>query len=243
MLIVAVHDVAPSTLGEVRWLLSRLDEAGVRPRVLKVVPGEPDAADDLRGELAALVRIEAAAGSEIVLHGWTHRAPRRYRGSAADRLRARIFAAGAAEFLALETEEIQARLASGWQWLAGVGVDPAGFCAPGWLWTEELPALAREAGFRYLVGLRGLFDLRTGRRIGLAPLGYMGGRAMGELAWRLGELTIWRPLSALRGDRPRRFFLHPQGASRSLACARVLREIGEAARTRRPITFAELLDD
>ena len=242
MLIVAVHDVAPSTLGEVRWLLSRLDQAGVRPRVLKVVPGEPGAADDLRDELAALVRDEAAAGSEVVLHGWTHRAPRRYRGSAADRLRARLFAPDAAEFLALRSDEVRTRLASGRQWLAGLGVDAAGFCAPGWLWTAELPALAREAGFRYLVGLRGLLVLGTGQRIGLAPTGSMGGRAIDELAWRLGELTIWRPLSALRGDRPRRFFLHPQGASSSRACARVLREVERAARTHRPITFTELLD-
>jgi predicted deacetylase len=242
VLIVAVHDVAPSTLSEVRWLLSRLDEEGIRPRVLKVVPGEPGASDGLRGELAALVRDEAAAGSEIVLHGWTHHAAGAYRGSLVDRLRARLFAGDAAEFLALQPDEMRLRLTDGRQWLADLGLEAAGFCAPGWLWAPELPASAREAGFRYLVGLRGLLDLRDGRRIGLAPIGFMGGRASTELAWRLGELTIWRPMAALRRSSHRRFFLHPQGAPRSRACARVLREIGRAARTHRSSTFTELLD-
>jgi predicted deacetylase len=239
---VAVHDVAPSTLGEVRWLLARLDDAGIRPRVIKVVPGELGASDEARDELAGLVRAEAAAGTEIVLHGWTHRAAMAYRGGVLDRLRARLFAGDAAEFLALEVAEMRERLDHGRQWLAEVGVEAAGFCAPAWLWAPELPPLAREAGFRYLVGLRGLVDLGSGRLISAAPAGYMGTGMAGEAAWRLGEIAIWRPLTALRGGRVRRYFLHPQGASRSRACGRVLREIERAARTRRPMTFRELLD-
>lgn len=241
MLIVAVHDVAPSTLGEVRWLLSRLDEAGVRPRVLKVVPAE-GGAEEASGELAELVRGEAALGSEIVLHGWTHRAPRGYRGSLVDRLRARAFAGEGAEFLALDADEMLTRLAAGQRWLADLGVEAAGFCAPGWAWAPELPAVARAAGFRYLVGLRGLRDLRSGRRIGLAPIGNMEGGGTADLGWQLGQVMIWRPLANLRRDAARRFVLHPQGASTSRACARLLREIGRVARTHRAITFAELLD-
>jgi predicted deacetylase len=242
VLIVSVHDVAPSTLGEVRWLLSRLDEEGVRPRVLKVIPGEPSVTDEGRRELASVVGAEAVGGSEIVLHGWTHRAAGAYHGSLADRLRARLFAGNGAEFLSLQPDEMRTRLSEGRQWLAGVGLDPAGFCAPGWLWTPELPAAAREAGFRYLVGLRGLLDLRDGRRIGMAPIGFMGATRSTELAWRLGEVLIWRPMAGLRGGSPRRFFLHPQGAPHSRACARVLREIGRAARTHRSSTFSDLLD-
>jgi predicted deacetylase len=146
VLIVAVHDVAPSTLGEVRWLLERLDQAGVRPRVLKVVPGEPDASPRLTEELARLVGEEAGLGSEIVLHGWTHRADRPYRGSRLDRLRARLFAAGTAEFLSLPAAEMRDRLDSGRRWLADRGVDAPGFCAPAWLWARELPSVAEAAG-------------------------------------------------------------------------------------------------
>jgi uncharacterized protein len=241
VLIASVHDVAPSTLGEVRWLLARLDEAGVRPRVLKVVPDEAGVPAELRDELAALVRAEAAAGSEIVLHGWTHHAPRHVRGAMLDRLRARLFAGGSAEFLALTPDEARSRLAAGREWLARHGLEASGFCPPAWLWAPGLPDAAREAGFRYLVGLRGLVDLRDGRRVGLAPVGYMGSSAFTELAWRLGQAVIWRPMAVVRRQAVHRFFLHPQGASASPACARVLREIERAARTHRPVTYAELL--
>jgi predicted deacetylase len=241
VLIVAVHDVAPSTLGEVRWLLERLDQAGVRPRVLKVVPGEPDASPRLTEELARLVGEEAGLGSEIVLHGWTHRADRPYRGSRLDRLRARIFAAGTAEFLSLPAAEMRDRLDSGRRWLADRGVDAPGFCAPAWLWARELPSVAEAAGFRYLVGLRRILDLRDKRQIGLAPTGFMGSGAATELAWRVGEVVVWRPMRWLR-PAPLRFFLHPQGAARSRACGRVLREIERASRTHRPTTYGELLD-
>ena len=241
MLIVAVHDVAPSTLPEVRWLLARLDSAGVRRRVLKVVPGEPGAPDESRRELDALVGSEAAAGSEIVLHGWTHRAEGPYRGGLLERARARAFAGRAAEFLALDPAEMRERLALGRAWLAARGLTPGGFCPPSWLWAPELPAIARREGFRYLVSLRGLADLRSGHRLGLAPIGYIGAGVGQEQLWRLGEAAIWRPLAALRRGGPRRFFLHPQGASTSADCARVLRAIALAARTQQPGTYAELL--
>jgi hypothetical protein len=70
----------------------------------------------------------------------------------------------------------------------------------------------------------------------------MGSGAATELAWRLGEVLIWRPMRALPPPRPLRFFLHPQGASHSRACGRVLREIERASRTHRPTTYGELLD-
>jgi len=242
LLIVAVHDVAQSTLGEVRWLLAQLDEAGVQRRVLLAVPGAQGAGGERRSELDDLVRAEASAGSEVVLHGWTHRAEGRYRGALLDRIRAGLLAPHAAEFLALDGTGMAARLRAGTEWLASVGVTPVGFCAPAWLWAPELPSAARLAGFRYLIGLRGLHRLDTERRIGLPPIGYLGAGAAQELAWRLGELAIWRPLAVVRRDPWRHFFLHPQGAPRSRACARVLREIGRAARADRAITYRDLLD-
>ncbi|HEX5396787.1 MAG TPA: DUF2334 domain-containing protein, partial [Candidatus Limnocylindria bacterium] len=88
MLVVSVHDVAPSTLPDVQWLLERLDALGVRPRALNVIPREADNGD-IRDcpALVALLRREAAAGSEIVLHGYSHRAAGPLRGGFGSRLR------------------------------------------------------------------------------------------------------------------------------------------------------------
>ena len=39
-----------------------------------------------------------------------------------------------------------------------------------------------------------------------------------------------------------RVYLHPQGASRSAACARTLRSLRQMLATRTPVTYSELLD-
>jgi predicted deacetylase len=239
VLIVAVHDVATPTLPEVRWLLARLDDAGVAVRVLKVIPAGADAALD------ELARAEAAAGSEVVLHGWTHRADGAYRGSAGDRLRARLFAGGSAEFLSLPPGEMRVRLDAGCTWLERVGIPPRGFCPPAWLAGPGLPAAARAAGFRYLVTLRGLRDLApppgAPTRIDLPATGYMGAGAAQEALIRLGAAALFRPLAGLLHAPAIRIYLHPQGASASRACARVLRQVEQLARGHRSGTYAELL--
>lgn len=240
MLTVAIHDVAPSTLDEVEWLLERLDALGVSPRVLKVVPAEPGAADD--APLLRLLEREAASGSEIVLHGWSHRADGPARGALLDRVRARAFAGDQAEFLSLADADVAERVAAGREWLERHGLPVAGFCAPGWLATAALPRALRAAGFRYLVTLRGLRDLRRGRWLTLPPRGYMGAGAGQERLVRLGGTALSAPLGALLRSPAHRFFLHAQGASSNPACARVLTEIAGLALRHRPTTYAELLD-
>src|SRR3989304_5759850 len=78
----------------------------------------------------------------------------------------RLFAGGAAEFLALAPLEMRERLEAGRAWLHRLGLAPGGFCPPGWLAGPGLAGAARSAGFRYLVTLRGLHVLRQdpGRR-------------------------------------------------------------------------------
>ncbi|HLE58085.1 MAG TPA: DUF2334 domain-containing protein [Candidatus Limnocylindria bacterium] len=244
MLIVSIHDVAPSTLADVRWLLSRLDEVGVVRRVLKVIPGEEGAAADARAELGRLVTDEAARGSEIVLHGWSHRAVGPRRGGLLDRLRARLFAGDSAEFLALDPAGMQRRLADGQAWLAALGVNARGFCAPGWLAAPELPSIARRAGFDYLVWLRGLQVLADqGERWQLLPpIGYMGAGRGQEALVRLGAAVVSGPLLALRRSHVRRVFVHPQRASTSPDCARVLREVAILARRVPSVTYGDLVD-
>lgn len=240
MLIVAVHDVAPSTLPEVRWLLGRLDAAGVTRRVLKVIPSEPGASADGISELAELARAEAAAGSEIVLHGWTHRAGGQYRGALLDRARGRIFAGGAAEFLALTPAAMSERLAAGTAWLLAERLAAIGFCPPAWLSAPGLATVARVHGFRYLLTFRGLLDLDRNRWHTLPPIGYLGAGPIQEAMLRAGGVLIFGPLRSLL-KRPIRVYLHPQRASRSRDCARVLREIQSLARHHAPATYAELL--
>lgn len=239
--VVSIHDVAASSLEEVRWLLGALDQMGIRPRVLKVVP-RLDERHDLRQspELVQVLRDEAAAGSEIVLHGFTHRAAGRLRGPWAGRVRAALFAGDAAEFLSLERPAMAERLVAGREALRATGLRADGFCPPAWLAPErELTPLLQELGFRHLIGMSTVRDLNSGRLIRLPWLGYMGSGGIQErligLAGR-AMLRVATPVPAIK------VFLHPQQARRSPACSQVLRSLAELVRRRKPVTYADLLD-
>ena len=238
-LVVAIHDVAPSAVGEVRYLLGALDNIGVRPRVLKVIPNA-DGRDDIRHHpaLTRLLADEAAASSEVLLHGYTHRAAGALRGPWPTRARARLFAGAAAEFLTLDNDEMTDRLAAGRRILRDCGLDPRGFGAPCWLAPPGLPTLLRQSGFAYYVTMMTLLDLTTGRRVLTPSLGYMGAGAGQERLIGLGAAAglaaaPWLPIVKV--------FLHPQGAGASPACDRTLRMLACLARTRSLVTYGDLL--
>jgi predicted deacetylase len=236
-LLVSIHDVAHSTSRETRWLLHALDGFSARPRSLLVVPSEPDSplADD--AELCGLLREEAAAGAEIVLHGYSHRRDGPFRGPWPNRLRARLFAPGQAEFLSLDHAAMQERLRQGMAEIGALGLHADGFCAPGWLSAAGLEDALSRLGFGYLIGFVTITDLRRGRRL-LAPSGGYMGAPRDEGMVRL-ETALAR---ATAGRHPLQVFLHPQGASSSRACARVLRLIEREMRSRRLTTCEAMLD-
>jgi predicted deacetylase len=239
---VSVHDVSPSALDEVRWLLARLDEAGVRRRVLKVIPAPGGAELAAGSELVELLRGEDAAGSEIVQHGYTHRTAGPIGGSALDALRARAFARDDAEFLSLEPAAARERLRAGRAVLEGLGLEVRGFCAPGWLSPGWLNGILAEEGFAYAIGLLQVTDLDTGRHRTVPAFGYMGADALQERLVGLGgdtSLALHRWIS----DRvPHlRVFLHPRGARTSDRCARALHWIRRLAAEGQVATYADLM--
>ena len=240
LLVVSVHDVSPLHLAEVRWLLERLDGIGAHPRVLKVIPNEGgDSPIDRDPGVVALLREEVARGSEIVLHGHTHRTDGMFLGTPLDRLRARLFAADSAEFLSLSRPEARARIEAGVALLDSVALRATGFCPPGWLAEPGLAAAVRQAGLRYSVTFLWLHDVRRRTRRAVPAMGYMGAAPTHERLLAVERLLV-------TAAEPRlpviRVFLHPQRASRSRACSEVLRALERLVSRRTPVTYAALLD-
>lgn len=239
-LVIAIHDVTPAFTAEVRLILRDLDTIGAWPRVLKVVPNAADCGKiQDTPALLRLLQDETRAGSEVVLHGYTHRAAGAYRGRWPTRWRARLFAGTAAEFATLDRRRIVARLEAGRQMLRELGCEPRGFCAPGWLAPPEIAAILRECGFHYYVGMATLHDLQHDRRRWLPWTGYMGAGP-----WH--ERLIRTTGAALLTMRPRapvvKVFLHPQDVPRSADYRRMLRVLARLVRERQPITYEQLLD-
>jgi predicted deacetylase len=236
-LLVSVHDVAPAWIEEVRWLLRELDAVGARPRSLLVIPCHAER-DDLRDapELVELLHEEVAAGSEIVLHGYTHARAGPWRGDPLTVTRAALFARQVAEFASLEWAEQRARLVAGRELLATLELPTVGFSPPGWLHTRELPGLLAELGFAYLVEMLFLVDVRDGRRLATPWMGFMGTPWLHEELAQLGArlLAPWRRFA------PRvSIFFHPQGAPASPVCRQVLRALArELEEGGEPLTYA-----
>jgi uncharacterized protein len=243
MLVVSIHDVAPSSLDDVRWLLSRLDELGVRPRVLKAIPAPGGQEIEPDSEVVDLLRAEQEAGSEIVVHGYTHRTAGPFGGSYWDTTRARLFAPDDAEFLSLEPGEAERRLARGRELLTQAGLAADGFCAPGWLAARWVDEAAARAGFTHVIGLLRIADFTRQRRRTVPAFGYMGADRTQERLVGVGGDTSVGLHRFLRDQFPHlRAFLHPAGARTSEDCARTLERIAALAASEPVGTYRVLLD-
>lgn len=246
--IISLHDVAPPFEAAIRQQIELLAAIGVRRLVLKVVPSW-HGAYPLQDSPAfvALLRAQHQVGSQLVLHGFEHRSSRAqsFRGPWLSRLRARLFAADAAEFLTLSVDEAEAALRAGLACFEQVGLPrPAMFCAPGWLHNAEAETALKRVGLRYLIGMFAVRDLLRERRRMLTPaVGYMGASAGQELGIQALNGIVRQ--TALRAAPVAKVYLHPQrdptGAIVRRQLAAMARMIGRDGW--QPATYAEVCGD
>ncbi len=241
-LTVEIHDVSPASRDAVRRLRELLWDVGVDRATFLVVPSFEDDAGrtwDLRADagLVEWLRRQQAEGSEIVLHGLTHRAPAGpppgLRNAALDRW----FTRGCDEFAHLSRDEARRRLTAGHAVLAEAGLRAIGFIAPAWRQSPGTRRALVELGYRFtatlghvrpLAGRRSV--VRTPALTFVAPNGAVdiGKRAVMR-GWELGA----RPAALLR------VALHPQDLERRGLVEHVLDRISGLLAHRRLTTYEE----
>ncbi|MXW28822.1 MAG: glycosyltransferase [Chloroflexi bacterium] len=247
-LLVTVHDVAPPFAEGVGRLLEELDRLQIERRVLKVIPnldGRWLLTEDRR--LCSLLQREVARGNEIVAHGWTHSARGPLRGSPRQRFLGARFAPQAAEFLTRSAGSAQRAAESARAVLAdALGVEPRGFCAPGWLLNDAGRAGVAAAGFGYLMEQSRLRDLATGRTVLTPWQGFMGVGGIHEWLVQLGNGAIavgariaWDGLERCPNVK---VYLHPQNLAGGGALDRVLERLESLKNGRQLVTAGQLLD-
>jgi predicted deacetylase len=174
--------------------------------------------------LVELLRSQLAAGSQLVLHGLEHRPHGPLRGNSWSRLRGRIFAPDAAEFLTLSPAAAARSVREGLDLLAEAGLPrPSAFCAPGWLLAGDTRSALASVGIRYLIGMFSVYDLQTARRHWLPAIGYMGASPGQEAGIRLLNGIVRRtvlPRAAVAN-----VYLHPQGGTNYAALCRTFAEL------------------
>lgn len=163
---VSVHDVTPDDLHRIRELVGLVEEAGLPPPLLLVVPGR----DWDPASLDALRRL-VGRGCPLAGHGWSHRAPPPT--SLAHRIHGALLSRDRAEHLSRSRSELRERVRRCHAWFGehDLEVGPV-YVPPAW----ALGALTREdlatLPFRYYETLSGFHDSDTGRRLRLPLVGF-----------------------------------------------------------------------
>jgi predicted deacetylase len=206
---VTIHDVSPAWEREVDVALDLAHEAGVKPALLVVPDFHGRAKLDEHADFCAKLRELQAAGHEIYLHGYYHRARLEVEGSLADRARhafaQRVVSGGEAEFSDVSPDEARARLERGERMLEDVGLAIRGFVAPAWSMPRWVLGLLGERGYTFTEDHLRIYDpsARTSRpSLVLNFASRTPSRLFSSVAW----CRMARPLARLV---PARIAIHP----------------------------------
>lgn len=151
---VALHDVEPATFERCALIRDWLDDHGVGKVTLLVIPA-PDlhSFQERRPELADWLLERRAGGDAIAQHGFQHRQTRP--GTVARQALAGWQGGAAAEFVGLDHDETRRAVDAGRRVLRLAGVEPRGFVAPAYAYTDALRRTL-PASFEWWASLGGL---------------------------------------------------------------------------------------
>jgi predicted deacetylase len=207
LLCISLHDVAPATLDDCANTLAFLDDLGLGPVALLVVPDYHGLGRaDRDGGFASFIESRILRGDEIVLHGYSHMdtAPRP-RGIR-EWLTRRIYTDSEGEFWQLDFEAARMRILRGLVVLRSAGWHPTGFVAPAWLMSPSALCALEETPLEYFATRDAVVVVRSGERIA-APSLAVSTRA----AWRRALSPLWNQalLAHHATSRVVRVALHP----------------------------------
>jgi predicted deacetylase len=159
--IVSLHDAHPDSRAAIAEQLAFLGAYGITRASILVVPEWHHEGPVTRDPtFCDAVSQWQSAGHEIVLHGYFHDRRESPPENLATLFWTRLYTNREAEFLDLPPDAARARLEQGQKLFASLGWNPAGFVAPAWLMSDQLPALLREMGFSYTTRLKEIVPLK-----------------------------------------------------------------------------------
>ena len=223
--IVSLHDVAPATSTQLDRMLDLTDGF---PRSLLVVAG-PWRGSSLSDapQFAERVRSLAAAGDEVVVHGWEHAGPTGMPASLGLMV-GRLLARGCEEFWAVDEDEARRRIELALCAFDRAGLRPTGFVAPGWLSSPGTMAALRSLQMDFVASHAIVHNLAVGRRSFVPVVSQRpGGRSQAVCA---GAAERFVRMAAAIGA-PIRVAIHP-GDMDHADCVKSVRSSLEVLRNR-----------
>ena len=234
-LVVSLHDVSPQTRAECAEILGELAALGVPRCSLLVIPDHHRRGHFLAdAECASWLRAQAAAGHELVMHGYHHERARRAGESVGAKLTTRIYTADEGEFFDLGRAEAAALVKKARGEFRQLGVEPAGFIAPAWLLSAEAEAALRELGCGYTTRLGSVVDLQTSRVFKSQSLVWSV-----RSAWRRQVSRAWNGMlfRALAANPLLRISIHPVDLRHAPIWRQIRGLVTRALADREPLTY------
>ena len=234
-LIVSLHDVSPTTRTECARILAELRSLGVPQSSLLVVPDHHHRGRIVEdAEFSAWLREQAAAGHEIVIHGYHHSRPRRAKEGLRARITTRFYTADEGEFYDLDRTSAMALVAKADAEFRQIGLAPSGFIAPAWLLSRESEDALRELKCEYTTRLGHVLDLRTGRIFPSQSLVWST-----RSAWRRQVSLAWNALLFRRlASHPLlRISIHPVDFQHPQVWQQIRELVTRALADRTPLTY------
>lgn len=239
VLVVSIHDVAPSTRDRADEIVRKIADLGAKVSSLLVVPdyhrqGRSMADPVFREWLRELER----SGHEIVLHGFFHERARRPNETPRDKWITRFYTADEGEFYDLGYDEARALIDEAQRDFAAHGFRPSGFIAPAWLLGAEAERAAIDAGMTYTTTLRRVRDFVARQETASQSLVYSV-----RSSWRRGVSLGWNRwlFSRLTNSALLRLSLHPPDVSHPEIWRQIREIIERALRDREPMTYQSWL--
>ncbi len=218
-------------------MLGQLAELGVPRCSLLVIPDHHRRGHFLAdAECAAWLRAQAAAGHELVMHGYHHQRARRDGESVGAKWTTRIYTADEGEFYDLDRVAATALVAKAREDFRQLGVEPAGFIAPAWLLSAAAEAALRELGCEYTTRLGSVVDLQTPRVWPSQSLVWSV-----RSAWRRQVSRAWNALlfQRLAASPLLRISIHPVDLRHPQIWRQILELVTRARADREPLTYHE----
>lgn len=244
LLTVELHDVSPATWTEVELIQLALARVGVTQLTLLVVPRYLDSRGkywDLRHspELVDWLREQQDRGSELVLHGLTHRADGPPLG-VRNKLMHRYFSRGCAEFAHLTQDQATWRLRQGRRVLQQCGLTAPGFIAPAWQQSPGSIAAVDRLGFSFTAFLNHVQPLVGDRLPVITPA--LTFDAPNPLVDH-GKRLVMRCLEAsARSRRLLRVALHPADVHGTQPLTHIVKRVQALLQHRQQVTYARWLE-
>jgi predicted deacetylase len=239
-LIVSIHDASPPFLDDLKSLTEWLDQQSLRPRSIKVIP-------DYLGrwnifehrKFLDWVLFEKSKGSEILQHGYKHKADAHKKGHP-DRLRDKCITKNEAEFSKIGYEKAKKRIVQGKQIMEQAGLICSGFTSPTWYQSRETGQALQDCSFRYYTTVSSVFDCQKHQHIPSLAMGYLGMNPVLECLASFGHRAMRK--TGILCSPFARMVLHPAAVPKNGPLKWALKEIHKFSRNRDLITYQGLLD-